>query len=291
MLEILSYSREIMRPMPISEITYEFVDLRVRIFRAGSEVDCFAIITSSHVVILDTFTTPEDALEMMEILKPSLEHRMLLVINSHQHSDHTWGNAVFAQDGEFPAPILAHKNSRNFLEQQKTQLLEQQKLEPRLMSVKIVVPTVYFSDSCTINAGDLTLELIPAFGHTSDQIVVWIPEMETLLATDALEFPFPYVASSGNLTQMLDTMHKLQALKPRVVLPCHGGLHDSSLITKNLEYFDWLKARVLEEEEAAIEDALKLLDLKPSDVDEMYLEFHGLNITATKKFLKDQSSY
>jgi glyoxylase-like metal-dependent hydrolase (beta-lactamase superfamily II) len=283
MLEILSYSREIMRPMPISEITYENADPRVRVFRAGSEVDCFAIITSSHVVILDTFTTPEDALEMMEMLKPSLKHRILLVINSHQHSDHTWGNVVFAQDGEFPAPILAHKNSRNFL--------EQQKLEPRLMSVKIVAPTVYFSDSCTINASDLTLELIPAFGHTSDQIVVWIPEMETLLATDALEFPFPYVASSGNLTQMLDTMHKLQALKPRVVLPCHGGLHDSSLITKNLEYFDWLKARVLEEEEAAIEDALKLLDLKRSDVDQMYLEFHGLNITATKKFLKDQSGY
>jgi glyoxylase-like metal-dependent hydrolase (beta-lactamase superfamily II) len=279
------------RTMPITEITYQNVDPRVRIFRAGSEVDCFAVISDSHVIILDTFTTPEDALEMMEVLKPNLEHRILLVINSHQHSDHTWGNAVFAQDGAFPAPILAHKNSKTFLEQQRTQLLEQQKSEPRLANVKIVAPTIYFSDSYTINAGDLTLELIPAFGHTSDQIVVWIPELQILLATDALEFPFPYVASSGNLSQMLDTMNKLQTLKPRIVLPCHGGLHDSSLITKNLEYFAWLKARVFEKENASIEDALKLLNLKPSDVDEMYLEFHELNIAATKKFLKDQTSY
>jgi glyoxylase-like metal-dependent hydrolase (beta-lactamase superfamily II) len=277
--------------MPISEIAHQAVDPRVRIFRAGSEVDCFAIISDSYVVILDTFTTPEDALEMMQFLKPSLEHRVLLVINSHQHSDHTWGNAVFAQDGAFPAPILAHEHSKDLLEQQRTQLLERQANEPRLANAKIVAPTLYFSDSCTINTSDLTLELIPAFGHTSDQIVVWIPELETLLATDALEFPFPYVASSGNLAQMLSTMNKLQALKPRIVLPCHGGLHDASLITKNLEYFDWLEARVLAEEEASIEDALKLVDLKPSDVDEMYLEFHELNIAATKKFLKEQSSY
>lgn len=271
--------------MPITEITYQKIDPRVRVFRAGSEVDCFAIISDSHVIVLDTFTTPEDALEMMQILKPSLEHRILLVINSHQHSDHTWGNAVFAQDGAFPAPILAHKNSKDLLERQRTQLLEQQKLESRLMSAKIVAPTVYFSDSCTINASDLTLELMPAFGHTSDQIVVWISELQTLLATDALEFPFPYVARSGNLSQMLDTMRRLQALKARIVLPCHGGLHDASLITQNLEYFAWLEAQISENQEASFEEALKLLDLKPSDVDEMYLEFHGLNVGAMKEFL------
>jgi hypothetical protein len=86
-------------------------------------------------------------------------------------------------------------------------------------------------------------------------------------------------------------MNKLQAMKPRIVLPCHGGLHDAGLITQNLEYFAWLEARVFEEEEALIEDALTLLNLKPSDVDGMYLEFHGLNIAATKKFVKDQTSY
>jgi glyoxylase-like metal-dependent hydrolase (beta-lactamase superfamily II) len=270
--------------MPITEIKYEVVDPRVRIFRSGSEVDCFAIISDSHVIILDTFTTPEDALEMMQILKPSLEHRML-VINSHQHSDHTWGNTVFAQDGAFPAPILAHKNSKSLLETQKTQLLEQQKLEARLMSVKIVAPTLYFSDSCTINASDLTLELMPAFGHTSDQIVVWIPELRTLLATDALEFPFPYVASSGRLAQMLDTMRKLQALKPRVVLPCYGGRHDSGLITKNLGYFAWLETSISADEDASFEAALKRQSLDVNAVDEMYLEFHGLNVAAMKAFL------
>jgi glyoxylase-like metal-dependent hydrolase (beta-lactamase superfamily II) len=277
--------------MPITEIIYPNIDPRVRVFRAGSEVDCFASISDSHVIVLDTFTTPEDALEMMQILKPTLEQRILLIINSHQHSDHTWGNAVFAQDGAFPAPILAHKNSRNFLEQQKTQLLEQQKLEPRLANVKIVAPTIYFSDSCTINAGDLTLELMSAFGHASDQIVVWIPELQTLLATDALEFPFPYVASSGNLSQLRATMLKLRALKPRVVLPCHGGLHDGSLITKNLEHFDWLEASILADKDASFEAALKRQNLEVNAVDEMYRDFHALNTAATKKFLKDQSSY
>ncbi len=271
--------------MPITEIMYDAVDPRVRIFRAGSEVDCFAIISDSHVIVLDTFTTPEDALEMMPMLKANLEHRVLLVINSHQHSDHTWGNAVFAQDGAFPAPILAHKHSKDLLEHQRTQLLERQKLELRLANVKIVPPTVYFSETCTINASDLTLELMPAFGHTNDQIVVWIPELQTLLATDALEFPFPYVASSGNLAQLRATMLKLRALKPRVVLPCHGGLHDAQLITQNLGYFAYLEASLLADVDASFEAALKRQNLDVNAVDEMYLEFHGLNTAAMKQFL------
>lgn len=276
--------------MPITEITYQNVDPRVRIFRAGSEVDCFAIISDSHVIILDTFTTPEGALAMMEFLKPSLEHRILLVINSHQHSDHTWGNAVFAQDGAFPAPILAHRRSKDLPEEQRTKLLERQPNEPRLVNARIVPPTVYFSDSCTVSAGDLTLELMPAFGHTSDQIVVWIPELQTLLATDALEFPFPYVASSGNLSQMRATMLKLRTLKPRIVLPCHGGLHDGSLITQNLEYFAYLEASILADKDASFEAALKRQNLDVIAVDEMYRDFHDLNTAATEKFLKDQSS-
>jgi glyoxylase-like metal-dependent hydrolase (beta-lactamase superfamily II) len=280
-----------MLSMPITEITYSNVDPRVRIFRAGSEVDCFAIITNSHVIVLDTFTTPEDALEMMEILKPKLEHRLLLVINSHQHSDHTWGNSVFAQDGVFPAPILAHKRSRDLLEEQHLKLLEDQVNQPRLVNVQIVPPTLYFSDRCTIDAEDLTLELIPAFGHTNDQIVVWIPKLETLLATDAFEFPFPYVASLGDLERMLKTMLELQTLNPQIVLPCHGGLHDRSLITQNLEYFSWLEARMLAREDASFEAALKHQNVDINTVDEMYREFHELNIAATERFLKDQSSY
>jgi glyoxylase-like metal-dependent hydrolase (beta-lactamase superfamily II) len=248
-------------------------------------VDCIAIISSSHVIILDTFSTPEEAFEMMKILQPSLVHRQLLVINSHQHYDHVWGNSVFS------APILAHEDSKQHLEVLAADLLERQAEDLRFATVKIVAPNIYFSTHCTIHATNLTLELIPAFGHTNDQIVVWIPEISTLLATDALEFPFPYVAESGSYGALLETMKYLQTLKPDVIVPCHGGVHDASLINLNLEYFTKLEAQVkasgLTEANPDIgfsyPEALTLCNLETAD--RIYEQFHVQNIQSVRRHL------
>jgi glyoxylase-like metal-dependent hydrolase (beta-lactamase superfamily II) len=83
-------------------------DARVRMFSAGSEVDCFVVITDRYAVVIDTFSTPEDAAQMMELVRPELENRQLLVVNTHQHYDHVWGNSLFAAGKEFAAPILAN---------------------------------------------------------------------------------------------------------------------------------------------------------------------------------------
>ena len=276
--------------MPIVEIQHATLDARVRMFRAGEEVDCFVVVTDSHVIVIDTFSTPEEALEMMEVIEPNLKTRELLVINTHQHYDHAWGNSVFAADGEFPVPILAHQNSKHHLEQQRTTLLEKQASDSRFANVKIIAPTLYFSERCTINAGDLSLELFPAFGHTNDQVAIWIPEIQTLLAADALEFPFPYVASSGSLEQLLSTMHNLKSLKPKVIAPCHGGIHDARLIDQNLAYYAKLEARVRakalpiealdlpdlpERLGFSFEDALAMLGLETAS--DFYRDFHQRN--------------
>jgi glyoxylase-like metal-dependent hydrolase (beta-lactamase superfamily II) len=285
----------------IAEITHPNLDPRVRVFRA-CDVDCIAIISSSHVIILDTFSTPEEALEMMQLLTPSLEHRQLLVINSHQHYDHAWGNAIFESGAAFAAPILAHELSKEYLEQQKTILLEKQAKDTRFANVKIVAPTIYFSQSLTIYAGDLTLWLQPAFGHTQDQIAIWIPEILTLLATDALEFPFPYVSDSGSLKALLMTMQHFKTLQPKVIVPCHGGVHNADLINLNLEYFSHLETRVRDSQilEADLDapdlperigftflEALSICQLETAD--QMYKQFHVQNIKCTWQQLQNQT--
>ncbi|WP_281244001.1 MBL fold metallo-hydrolase [Deinococcus reticulitermitis] len=113
--------------------------------------------------------------------------------------------------------------------------------EERFASVRPTPPTVTFSDRLTLHGGDLTFELRPAPGHSADQVVVWIPELRTLLAADALEFPFPYPQSAETLPTLLDTFRALQALEPEIVLPCHGGTTSPELINQNLGYFARLR--------------------------------------------------
>ena len=297
--------------MKVTEVPNTW-DARVRMFRAanesGSEVDCFVVITNRCAVVIDTFSTPEDAAQMMKLVRPALERpalgsslqprRQLLVVNTHQHYDHVWGNDLFAAGKEFAAPILASELSREPARAQTDKLLGKQAEEPRFAGLQLLEPNLYFQDEFLIDGGDLSLRLIPAPGHTPDQIVVWIPELSLLLAADALEFPFPYVANPADLPVMLETMRKLRTLNPKTVLPCHGGVHDASLIDHNLAYFAALETNVrkaipklalnwreLENLSDLVgfsfEDAVKGLGLEPENVDEMYQEFHQVNLTAT----------
>jgi glyoxylase-like metal-dependent hydrolase (beta-lactamase superfamily II) len=278
-------------------------DARVRMFSAGDEVDCFVVITDRYAVVIDTFSTPEDAVQMVELMRPELgkaglENRQLLVVNTHQHYDHVWGNSLFAPGKEFAAPILASTLSREPARAQAARLLEKQAEESRFAGLQLLEPNLYFKGDFLIDGGDLSLQLIPAPGHTPDQIVVWIPELSILLAADALEFPFPYVANPADLPVMLETIRKLQSLNPKTVLPCHGGVHDASLIDRNLAYFAALESNVrkaipkltsgwreLENLSDLVgfsfEDAVKGLGLEPEAVEGIYQEFHQVNLAAT----------
>jgi glyoxylase-like metal-dependent hydrolase (beta-lactamase superfamily II) len=279
-------------------------DARVRMFSAGSEVDCFVVLTERYAVVIDTFSTPEDAAQMMELVRPQRENRQLLVVNTHQHYDHAWGNSLFAVSKEFAAPILASELSREIARAQDAKLLKKQAEESRFAGLQLLEPNLYFRGEFLIDGGDLSLRLIPAPGHTPDQIVVWIPELSILLAADALEFPFPYVANPADLPVMLETMRNLQALNPKTVLPCHGGVHDASLIERNLAYFaaletnvrkaipkltsGWRELKSLSDlVELSFEDALKSLGLEPEGVEAIYQEFHQVNLAATVEGLSE----
>ena len=124
-------------------------DARVRMFSAGSEivgsaigseVDCFVVLTDRFAVVIDTFSTPEDATQMMELVRPALAGRPSLVVNTHQHYDHVWGNSLFAPGNEFAAPILASGLSREPARKQPVRLLEKQAEEPRFAGHRVAPP-------------------------------------------------------------------------------------------------------------------------------------------------------
>ncbi len=59
-------------------------------------------------------------------------------------------------------------------------------------------PTLTFSgENMTIYGEDLSLHLLHTPGHTPDHLAVWIPEIGTCLAVDAVEHPIPEVWSNS----------------------------------------------------------------------------------------------
>ncbi len=280
----------------VAEITGDW-DARIRLFRS-EDVDCFVVTTDRYVVVVDTMITTDEAAQMLEAIKPSLAHRALLTVNTHQHTDHTWGNAVFETLG----PIIGSDKSLEIARSQAAleKLWAAQTKDAKYANVRIVPPTLTFTDRFTIHGGDLTLEIIPAPGHSLDHVVVWIPELRTLLAADAAEHPWPYAKNPTDLPVLLETLRNLQALNPSVVLPCHGGTSDPGLISRNLDYYatikdharrvlergtlpeHWLELEDLPERIGwTFEDAARSVGLEPEGVATFYKDFHVLNARAT----------
>ena len=65
-------------------------------------VNAGLIHTPKGMILIDTTSSPAEAMSLLEAAECSLEE-VQLVVNTHFHSDHTWGNQVFT------CPILAHR--------------------------------------------------------------------------------------------------------------------------------------------------------------------------------------
>lgn len=237
--------------MPITE-TVERVpnqgwDERIQVYRNGTLVQVFVVVTARFVVLVDTLINPRTAQTVMDQVQPLLAGRQLLVVNTHADFDHAWGNQLFAgPDALYPAPILAHHRCAQVLDEPETAayLAKVQAEQPAIFGpVRLTKPTLTFDRELVIDGGDLTLRLFPAFGHTPDHIAIYIPEISTLLAGDAAELPYPMAHSVAGLPEMRATLASLAALGAQTALYCHAPpTIGPQLIQDNIAYFDAIEA-------------------------------------------------
>lgn len=295
----------------ITEVSLEHIDTRLRQFRAGEEVDVCVITTERYVCLIDTLATPTLAAHVMQILETTIEGRQLIVINTHADYDHAWGNSLFTRPPWNHAPIIGHDLTADRLRSAESMqsLHDKQAAEDRFAEVSLVPPTITFSQTLTLDCGDVTLHLFPTPGHTDDHISIWIPELHTMLAGDAAEHPFPLVRTPDGLTRLRSSLRTMMAFGPQWVIPCHGGTTDAELCSRNLDYFSWLEDRLalytvptslpadwpLREDLADVvgipwQEAVGRAGANPADVPGFYQFFHRSAIAVVLATLRDEQS-
>ncbi|ANM14708.1 MULTISPECIES: MBL fold metallo-hydrolase [unclassified Rhizobium] len=279
---------------PVELCSYPELDDRIVIVRAGEEVDAVFVLTERFNVLIDTLGTPEQCLRALDLLEEKAAARPLIVINSHMDWDHFWGNAAIAGR----APIIAHTAALDRLRDPSAQQLLKDKMnqESRFQNVELIGPDITFSGAMVLNGGDLTLELIHTPGHTPDHIAVWIPELRTCLAVDAVEYPIPEVWSrtAGDLRLIRSSLQRIRDLDARLIIPAHGQTSSPSTVKANLAYFEALADRVdgLSERQLAdgrltrssgfrLEDFVAIPDGMPADTATFYRNCHETNLGAT----------
>lgn len=218
-------------------------DERILLCRNGRLVDTTIVITQRFVVVVDTMINETTAEALMDIAARYLGgERTLLVVNTHADYDHCWGNQLFKARGvpiighRKSVPIFSHPGSQEFLQRVQSD-------EPEIFNgVRPTPPTILLDNTLTIDGGDLTLELFATPGHTVDHLSLYIPEIQTVLAADAAEFPFPMARTPDGLPAMRQSLSRLAELNAETVLYCHApATMGPQLLHENIAYFERLE--------------------------------------------------
>src|SRR5207248_2957126 len=106
------------------------------------------------VLVVDSGIAVVEAAPLRAAAQERQKDGALYLFNTHPHSDHVYGNQIFA-DG----PIIAHEGVRNFLVAHGEQALAGWRQNPHtaalVSDVVITPPTLTFQDQMTLFIGDI----------------------------------------------------------------------------------------------------------------------------------------
>jgi cyclase len=92
--------------------------------------------------------------------------------------------------------------------------------------VHVVLPTITLEQHLTLHRGGRTIDILAlGRGHTAGDIVVHLPQEGVVIAGDLVMAPVPYVGSpQSHPGEWSETLGKIAALQPKVIVPGHGPL-------------------------------------------------------------------
>ena len=203
--------------------------------------ELYAQVTSGVVagphwaVVIDTLAMPEETVSIREFIEHELQLPVRYVINTHYHSDHSWGNCFFPS-----ATVIAHSNCRKLMLERGVPALEKvKKQNPDFRQTRIVLPHISFSEgTIKLRVGKKHLAISPSIGHSPDGIMVFIEEDRVLFAGDSF-MPIPYVVD-GNIDDITESITRMGEMSLENIIQGHGEVilrgEIESAIRENLEY-------------------------------------------------------
>ncbi|GHH40043.1 cyclase [Streptomyces umbrinus] len=188
-------------------------------------------------VLVDTAATHERARAMRTALGGLTPESPRLIVNTHFHGDHTFGNAVLAGPGTV---VVAHERTRSEMAAAGLGLTG---LWPDVEwgGIELMLPDLTYRQGLTLHQGERRIELIhPGPAHTTNDTLVWLPEERVLFAGDVvLPGCTPFVLM-GSVAGSLATLELLRKLDPLTVVGGHGPVSGPEALTRTEEYFHWL---------------------------------------------------
>jgi glyoxylase-like metal-dependent hydrolase (beta-lactamase superfamily II) len=145
------------------------------------------------LLAVDTHASARAARAVIEDVRRLGVGEVVGVVNTHEHFDHTFGNAEF-RTAYGAIPIHAHETAAEQTLVAGDRIKELYAADPddphrdEVLDTAVVPADHPFSSAVALDLGDRWVELVhPGRGHTAGDLVVRVPDADVLLAGDLVE--------------------------------------------------------------------------------------------------------
>jgi glyoxylase-like metal-dependent hydrolase (beta-lactamase superfamily II) len=181
------------------------------------------VVGGDGALVIDTRSTHAQAREIVDDLRELSAGPVTVVVDTHGHFDHAFGNHVFR-----PAPIWGHEDCVAFMARTAEPRLariaaENPEIAADLDELVVDPPDRTFAETAHVDVGGRRVELrFLGRGHTDHDIVIVVPDAAVLFAGDLLEGgAVPFFGDAYPL-DWPETASRVAELVFGVVVPGHG---------------------------------------------------------------------
>lgn len=249
--------------------------------------------TRDGTVVVDTGFTAGSAKGLLREAKRKGPKPVRLVVNTHDHSDHVFGNAIFEESNSI---IVAQANCRSrLLELGRERMNGYRRFDARLRSalqgLRVCPAQVTYREGMEFSIGGTTVRLVhPGRGaHTSGDTMVLLPEERVLFAGDVMWVEYHPNLEDADIEGWLGALEEVSRMGVDYIVPGHGPVADKRSVAPLARYlreFDRKftrlvrdgvpRGRIAEELEIAGTSEWRLKMIIQRNVDVLYEKYREL---------------
>ncbi|MBU3182062.1 MBL fold metallo-hydrolase [Clostridium psychrophilum] len=191
----------------------------------------FFIEHESKIFIIDTFCGSESMEPILNRVNNNCGNKKVVVINTHFHWDHVWGNCSFREKN-----IISHEMCRDLLDELWEVQINKNKRYITGIAEKCL-PNITFKEKIMFhNEG---IELFHSPGHTADSISIFDHNEKILYVGDNLEKPIIYV-ENADISTYINTLRNYLNYNPQKIVAGHTLDLTKQDIFQTIEYLKGL---------------------------------------------------
>jgi cyclase len=193
---------------------------------------------SDMVVSIDTCSTERRTRDYLVRVEEITGQVPRALVNTHHHGDHTNGNCFVPF-----ATVIGHERCREEMLQAGIAHYDGLFEPVDWGDLTLTPPFVTFDQRLNLYVDDLKVELIhlTSAGHTTNDVVAWIPERRVLFSGDLVfNGGTPFVVM-GSVAGSLEALDMIAELNPEVIVPGHGPPGGVEIIDRCGQYLRWVQ--------------------------------------------------